>query len=174
MSLAMLDKMGVGPSVSVIDVGGGASFLVDRLVGRGFTDVTVLDVSGVALREARERAGGSVAWVEADLLRLVPTRRWGLWHDRAVFHFLTDEADRATYRGLLDAAVEPAGHVVIGTFADDGPESCSGLPVERYSADRLTDAIGPGFERLWSQREMHRTPSGVDQPFTWVVLRKQP
>jgi SAM-dependent methyltransferase len=172
-SLAILDALGLTPDTSVIDVGGGASFLVDRLADRGFTDLTVLDISQVALDTARARLGDTlVVWEHADLLVWEPTRQWTVWHDRAVFHFLTRDHDRATYRSLLHKAVEPGGYVVMAAFAADGPTSCSGLPVERYSPERLIESIGDGFEVVLTRRENHLTPAGATQPFTWVAFHR--
>jgi SAM-dependent methyltransferase len=173
VSLELIASAGAGPSTSVIDVGGGASVLADALVGRGFTDVTVLDVAPGALAAARTRLGsraGVVDWVEADLLRWAPGRRYDLWHDRAVFHFLTDRTDRDRYRDTLRAALAPGGAVIVGTFAADGPDHCSGLPTSRYDATGLA-AEFPGLSLATSRREEHRTPWGAVQPFTWVLLR---
>lgn len=171
-SLAMFDAVGVDPARSVIDVGGGASMLVDRLVDRGFGDVTVLDVSEVALAEARTRVDApSAHWIRADLLKWRPSRRWDVWHDRAVFHFLTDAADRARYREQLSTAVTPGGVVIVGTFAEDGPEYCSGLPVRRYAPDELVRELGYDPDDATVRREIHRTPSGADQAFTWIAVR---
>lgn len=162
----------VGAVRSVIDVGGGASVLADRLLTAGIADVTVLDISDAALRVARERLGPrgiDVSWIAHDLLAWQPPRRFDVWHDRAVFHFLTDAADRAAYRSVLRAALRPGGHVVIGTFAEDGPTHCSGLPVARYDATELGDQF-PDFRTVAARREAHRTPAGVIQPFTWLLL----
>lgn len=171
MSLTMLDLAGVGPASSVIDVGGGAARLVDTLLSRGFPDVTVLDVSAVALAEARSRVGDRATWIRADLLDWEPPRRWAVWHDRAVFHFLTEPDQRATYRRLLRAAVEPGGIVVVGTFAADGPESCSGLPVRGYDPVELIAEFDADFDVIADRRAVHRTPRGAVQPFTWLALR---
>ncbi|WP_433236913.1 class I SAM-dependent methyltransferase [Actinomadura nitritigenes] len=163
----------------VIDVGGGASPLAARLVEAGFADVTVLDVSGRALaaaRRAAETASGvaaeAVTWVRADLLTWQPTRTWAVWHDRAVFHFLTDPADRATYLAALRQATEPGAIVVLGTFAADGPTHCSGLPVTRWTAEELAAELGDAFVLLHSRRHRHRTPAGSVQPFTWITARR--
>jgi len=173
VSLELVRLLGVGPADSVIDVGGGASMLVDHLVAQGFTDISVLDVSGVALEAAKRRLGSATAvdWLHEDLLCWRPTRRFGLWHDRAVFHFLTDEADRARYFEVLTDATEPGGAVILAAFADDGPEQCSGLPVARYSAAELERALGTAFLVLEARRELHTTPTGAAQPFTWVAAR---
>lgn len=174
-SLELLDRAGVARTDPIIDVGGGASRLVDALVAREFADVTVLDVSDEGLTQARRRLGDSavqVEWITADLLSWRPTRRYRAWHDRAVFHFLTDPADQVRYRELLDQALTPDARIVIGTFAADGPEQCSGLPTARYSPEELAAALGPKVEPLGRRRELHRTPSGGVQPFTWLALRR--
>jgi hypothetical protein len=169
----MIRSLGVAPGVPVVDVGGGASPLVDRLLALGYADVSVLDLSEVAMEEARRRVGtaGPVSWLREDVLEWHPERRYGLWHDRAAFHFLVDEADRARYLEVLFGAVEEGGAVVIATFANDGPEYCSGLPVARYSEDDLVRVLGDRFVPAEGRRETHRTPAGTVQPFTWVAGR---
>jgi SAM-dependent methyltransferase len=174
-SLELLDLAEVARTDPVIDVGAGASRLVDALVARRFVDVTVLDVSDEGLTHARRRLGvpaGQVQWVVADLLSWRPARRYRVWHDRAVFHFLIDPADRRRYREVLDQALTPEARIVIGTFAADGPEQCSGLPTARYGPQELAAALGPTVEPLGQRRELHRTPSGGIQPFTWLALRR--
>jgi len=173
-SLELLDLLGVELTDPFIDVGAGASRLVDALVGRGFSDVTVLHVSDVGLAKARGRLGDRaerVRWVVADLLSWQPARRFRVWHDRAVFHFLTDPADQARYRELLDAALVPGAAVVVGTFAADGPDHCSGLPTSRYSPEQLSTVLGASVEPVMSRRELHRTPSATVQAFTWLAAR---
>ena len=172
-SLALLEMVGAGPSSSVIDIGGGASLLAGHLVEQGYVDVSVLDISHEALDVAKARMArpDAVTWIKADLLGWVPDRRWHVWHDRAVFHFLTEEGDRATYRSLLRRAVEPGGAAIIATFGEDGPTSCSGLPVARYSPQQLIAEIGPGFTEISSGGFDHVTPAGSTQKFTWVALR---
>ena len=171
MSLALVDALEVGHDAALIDVGGGASTFVDHLVRRGYRDVTVLDISAAALEEGRERLSDSTAvtWVHEDLLSWRPQRRFDVWHDRAVFHFLTDPEERRRYLGLLADTVMVGGTVIMATFAEDGPESCSGLPVARYSAAQLTEEIGHLCEIVFTKREMHVTPDGALQPFTWVA-----
>jgi ubiquinone/menaquinone biosynthesis C-methylase UbiE len=172
-SLALLEMVGAGPASSVIDIGGGASLLAGRLVEHGYRDVSVLDISQEALEVAKARMPrpDAITWIKADLLDWVPDRRWQIWHDRAVFHFLTEERDRATYRALLHRAVEPGGAAIIATFGEDGPTSCSGLPVARYSKEHLIAEIGPGFAEIGSGGFDHVTPAGSTQMFTWVALR---
>ena len=172
VSLEILDALGVSAEQSVIDVGGGASRLVDHLLKRGHADVAVLDLSEVALDEARVRLAdpAEVAWIEADLLHWQPARQWDVWHDRAVLHFLTSDDDRAAYVQVLRGAVEPGGAFAIGTFAEDGPTHCSGLAVHRYSADELVGLLGD-VDVVEARRHLHHTPGGADQAFTWVAGR---
>ena len=165
------------PVRSVVDVGGGASALVDRLLASGVRDVTVIDISDAALVIARERlgtAGLDVQWVVADVVGWQPSRMFDVWHDRAVFHFLGTPEDRRSYVRTMTAAVRPGGHAVIATFAPEGPERCSNLPTTRYSAAALSQVIGPGFQTVRSFNDVHVTPAGTEQPFTWVVLRRPP
>lgn len=184
VSLELLESLGVPRDTPVVDVGGGASLLVDRLLDLGYGDLTVLDVSGEALAAARTRVPGDapVEWLRRDVLAWQPERPYGLWHDRAVFHFLVDAADRATYVGALRAATAPGALVVLATFAPDGPDRCSGLPVARYGVTDLAavingntgDPAGDDFTVVASRRELHTTPGGATQPFTWVALRRRP
>jgi SAM-dependent methyltransferase len=171
VSLSLVELLAPDRSTAVIDVGGGASLLVDRLVAAGYGDVSVLDISAVALGAARRRlgAGSAVHWIEADVLEWSPARRYGLWHDRAVFHFLTAEAERALYLRRLSQSLVPGGTVVVGTFAADGPDRCSGLPVARYGADELCAVLGPSFRPAARRRALHVTPAGAVQAFTWVA-----
>ena len=174
LSLALLEIGEAEPSDSVIDIGGGASALAEALTTRGFTDVTVLDASEEALRVAQDRwsAAANVTWRVADLLQWQPDRTWTYWHDRAVFHFLTDPSDRETYRNLLLRSVPIGGVVAIATFAEDGPTMCSGLTVARYSTEQLVAEMGTGFVLISSGRYVHHTPSGAEEPLSWVVLRR--
>ena len=169
-SLEILDMLGVTQDAGVIDIGGGASTLVDALTQRGFTDLTVLDISDTALQASRKRLGtqARVTWIATDLLTWVPTRLFDVWHDRAVFHFLSgDEVE--TYRDVLHRAIGPGGFVIMATFAPDGPERCSGLPVTRYGADELGSTLGSDFKVVEQRREVHTTPGGGVQPFTWIA-----
>jgi SAM-dependent methyltransferase len=174
VSLELLAEVGVAGGSRVVDVGGGASELADRLLDRGVA-VTVLDVAEAALRTSAERLGDRadrVTWVVQDLLSWTPSDQHDVWHDRAVFHFLTDPADRDRYRQVLDRALRPGGDLVIGTFAEDGPTTCSGLTVARYSTAELA-AQFPSYDVVASRREEHHTPGDAVQPFTWLVLRKR-
>jgi SAM-dependent methyltransferase len=177
VSLTMFDAAAITPDATVIDVGGGASPLAGALLERGFRDVTVLDVSAAGMAYARERLGAraeQVRWLVADVRVWEPQRRYRVWHDRAVFHFLVSAEDRRQYVRALDTATEPGSVAVFGLFAPDGPQQCSGLPVARYSAPGLTGELGPEWALIAQDREEHHTPAGAIQPFTWAALRKQP
>lgn len=172
VSLELIDALDIPTSAAVLDVGGGTSFLADHLVARGFSDVTVLDISAAALEEGRRRlSDDAVQRLHADVLDWHPSRRYDLWHDRALFHFLVAEEDRACYLRTLAAALPPGGAVILATFAPDAPERCSGLPVARYSAKELGAQLGDSFEPVEIRREEHTTPRGVSQPFTWLAGR---
>lgn len=172
VSLDLLDRLGVDARHSVIDVGGGASTLVDHLLARGHDDLAVLDLSSVALDECRRRTGdpSAVTWMAGDLLAWAPPRRWHVWHDRAVLHFLTTDDERATYAQALADALEPGGAFVLGAFAPDGPTHCSGLEVRRQSFEDLSELVGPA-DVLERRHHMHRTPSGGEQSFNWIAGR---
>jgi SAM-dependent methyltransferase len=173
LSLGLIERLRLRPDAAIVDVGGGASRLAARLTARGFTDITVLDISSGALDLARAELGTNascVTWVEHDLLSWSPQRRYDLWHDRALFHFLVDPCDVKRYSETLRSAISPDGKVIIGTFAADGPQSCSGLPVARYGPDQLAAAFGAAFATVATRREEHRTPGGSRHPFTWVAL----
>lgn len=176
MSLQMLDAAGVLPWDSVIDVGGGASPLAGALLGRGFADVTVLDISATASEHARQRLldqAAQVHWLTADILTWHPQRRYRVWHDRAVYHFLITAPDQRRYRRVLDDATEAGAVAVLGCFAPEGPDRCSGLPVARYTAQDLASQLGECWTIVSDAREDHVTPAGAWQPFTWVAVRKQ-
>jgi trans-aconitate methyltransferase len=160
-------------ATSIIDIGGGASRLVDSCVELGYEDLTVLDISSVALDEARRRLpGASVHWIVDDVTTWHPQRTYQLWHDRAVLHFLVDPADQSRYVTTATAALEPNGHLVLATFAHSGPTTCSGLAVQRWSARELASLFGGSFTLLESVVKDHLTPWGAVQPFTWALLRK--
>jgi ubiquinone/menaquinone biosynthesis C-methylase UbiE len=164
-------------TASIIDVGGGASTLIDHLLDAGFTNVTVLDISANALASAQARLGDharSVIWMEADVLALqMPSHRFDVWHDRAVFHFLTAAEDRWCYVQTVRRVVKPGGSVIVATFAEDGPSQCSGLDVARYSAAQMHAEFGSGFELIESVREDHHTPFGTVQKFIYCLCRKE-
>jgi trans-aconitate methyltransferase len=174
-SLELIDQLEVATDSAIVDVGGGASTLVDALTARGFGDLSVLDVSGAALEVARQRLGSAaerISWLQHDLLQWTPSRRYDLWHDRAVFHFLVDRSDQEQYRRLLADTLSWTGAAIIATFAADGPSHCSGLPVARYEPDQLMTMLADGYERVASRRDDHTTPAGVVQPFAWVAFRR--
>jgi len=174
-SADLLQLAGAAPESGIIDIGGGASTLVDWLLDNGFRDVTVLDLSDAALAAARARLGDAasgVSWIAADVTRWRPARLYDVWHDRAAFHFLTDPVDRAAYLDRLRIALRAGGHAIIGTFAPDGPEKCSGLPVERYDAKRLAATLGGGFRLVDSCRHDHVTPWGSVQRFHFGTFVK--
>lgn len=174
---SLIDSLTTGPDTALIDIGGGTARLVDAMLDRGWHDLTVLDISPVALDQARNRlgsAGASVCWLAADITRWLPPRRFDLWHDRAVFHFMVSAEDRAAYLAALEAGLAPGGHVLIATFAPDGPSQCSGLPVARYSPETLAATLGPGFALVSAQRQSHVTPWGAGQAFQYSLLRKLP
>lgn len=175
LSLSLIEAAGVAPDEPVIDVGGGTSLLVDRLLERGFTDVTVLDLAETALAAARARLGplqDRVHWQVADVRHWEPAPgAYALWHDRAVFHFLVTNADRQGYLRALGRGLRPGGHAVFATFAHSGPQRCSGLPVQRYCAQDLQATLGSRFTLLDSRPETHHTPAGTSQDFQWCLFR---
>jgi SAM-dependent methyltransferase len=174
-SLAFIEGAHLPKSAPIIDVGGGASTLVDDLLARGFLDLTVLDISPTAIAGAKERLGsraGTVDWMVADITRIeLPEHRFGFWHDRAVFHFLREPDARRHYVEAVRRALKPGGHIVVATFGPEGPERCSGLDVMRYSADDLHEEFGSPFEKVASCEEVHRTPWGSEQEFVYCYCR---
>ncbi|GHD98490.1 NodS-like protein [Defluviimonas sp. 20V17] len=174
-SLDLVAEAGLTPDQSVIDIGGGTSRVTDGLLERGLRDLTVLDLSEAALDRLRQRLGPrgqDVAWIAADITTWAPGRVYDLWHDRAVFHFLVTPEDRAAYLERLSQALRLDGHAIIATFAPDGPETCSGLPVERYSPQSLAQTLGPDYRLLTHRLERHQTPGGVVQSFQFSLFRK--
>jgi SAM-dependent methyltransferase len=174
-SLALLDRLGVDRASPIIDVGGGASRLVDRLLEKGFRNLTVLDLSESALNASRARIGPDsdrVTWVPADVTRWETEETFALWHDRAAFHFLTEAQDRAAYISRLHRFVRRGGYAIIATFAPDGPERCSGLPILRYDSASLAAAIGEAFTLVSTEPDAHVTPWGSEQRFQFSVFRR--
>jgi SAM-dependent methyltransferase len=164
-----------GPSARIVDVGGGASQIVDALLDLGYQKPVVVDLSATALDHAKERLGSRAAlvdWIEGDVTKDLPLPNVDLWHDRAVLHFLTEVTDQQAYARLAGRTVRSGGYAVIGTFAPDGPERCSGLPVRRHDGQSVAGLLGPYFELLDEQREVHRTPLGAEQRFCWSAFRR--
>jgi 2-polyprenyl-3-methyl-5-hydroxy-6-metoxy-1,4-benzoquinol methylase len=174
-SLELIALAGLSADASIIDIGGGASRLVDSLLAQKFAQLTVLDLSKAALDAARERlgdAGAGVEWKVSDVASWEPSKTYDLWHDRAAFHFLTDQADQSAYVDRLKKAIRPGGYVIIGTFALDGPERCSGLPIVRYDAASLSTVLGTKFKLIDARRHDHVTPWGVKQRFQFSTFRR--
>lgn len=176
-SLTLVTAAAASLDTRIIDIGGGSSHLVDHLLQRGYRKVSVLDVSSAALDRAKARLGeqaGAVEWIATDVTTWTPADRYEVWHDRATFHFMVTEADRSAYLARLRRALAPGGHAIIATFALDGPEKCSGLPVMRYDAESLAETLGREFALVRSERHLHQTPWGAVQAFQFSVFRRQP
>jgi SAM-dependent methyltransferase len=170
VSLDLIRATGLPVSAPIVDVGGGDSQLVDHLLGRGYSDLTVLDIAPAGLERARVRLGplaARVDWIAADVAAFQPPRRYALWHDRAVFHFLVTQTERQKYLSVLASALAPRGHLILATFGPQGPTRCSGLPTQRYSEDDLGVLLGCDFELRRHELENHRTPGGKEQQFLW-------
>lgn len=176
-SLDLIRRTGIGKTAQIIDIGGGASTLVDYLLMDGFQHISVLDISFVALGVAKSRLGlraTEVTWIEGDITKSdLPPAHYDLWHDRAVFHFLTDAEDRRKYVEAVERSLKPGGHIIIASFAVDGPMQCSGLDVMRYSPSSLHNEFGERFELLESHNETHNTPFGTQQKFVYCYCRKR-
>ena len=175
ISVDLIRATGVDASASIIDIGGGASRLVDALLDEGFEAVTVLDLSETALATSKARLGARVnrvKWIAADITTWEPSETYDVWHDRAALHFLTAPKDRASYAERVSRTVRPGGHVIIGTFAPDGPERCSGLPVMRHDAATLGELLGHSFELIESRSHDHQTPAGVTQKFQFSRFQR--
>lgn len=175
LSLDLIHRSGVPHDEPIIDVGGGASVLVDYLCKEDFTNLAVLDISANALNSARKRLGDSaekIEWFEADITEFIPPHQFSLWHDRAVFHFLTDKFDRKKYIKVLNQALRPGGHLIIAAFAIGGPEKCSGLDIVQYDAMKLLAELGEDFKLLKERNEVHITPAGKKQEFVYFHLIK--
>ncbi|MHB8950983.1 MAG: class I SAM-dependent methyltransferase [Rhodoferax sp.] len=175
-SLELVRSVGTSLNANIIDVGGGASTLVDDLLSNGFNNISVLDLSAKALDVARKRLGTEgdrVTWIPGDICTVnLPDQTYDIWHDRAVFHFLTDSADRTAYVQQVMKSVKPGGHVIVATFSPDGPEQCSGLPVARYAPEQLHQEFGPSFELIEHMSEEHKTPAGSVQHFVYCHCLK--
>jgi 2-polyprenyl-3-methyl-5-hydroxy-6-metoxy-1,4-benzoquinol methylase len=174
-SLELLGLIGVQPSFAIIDIGGGESHLVDSLLARGLENITVLDLSAKALAKTRARLGDSgnkVKWIVADVTEWQPSETYDVWHDRAAFHFLIQQSEQVAYVQRLKAALRRGGHVIIGTFALDGPERCSGLPVTRHSAESIGVLLGADFVLIDSRQHEHKTPWRTVQRFQFSTFRR--
>jgi ubiquinone/menaquinone biosynthesis C-methylase UbiE len=175
LSLELISHTGLPPDSSIIDIGGGASLLVDSLMAKGYSQLAVLDISSSALTHAKHRLGpqsDAIEWIEADITHFTPAHPFDLWHDRAVFHFLTEASDRQKYITTLKRSLRPGGHLIIATFAIGGPEKCSGLPIVQYDADKITRELGADFQLVEEMAEAHITPSQLTQKFTYFRFSK--
>ncbi len=175
LSLALIREYAPDKNSSVIDIGGGASPLAAELLRESYRDLAVLDISAATLEKAKDNLGGNasnIEWIVADVTEWKPERQWSVWHDRALFHFLTDDAAQDAYIRALNAATAPGAIAIISGFAPDGPEKCSGLSVVRYDAKSLSARLGERFDLLAEKREAHETPGGSVQKFYYAVLRK--
>jgi len=174
LSLSLIASAQVPRDAPIIDVGGGSSTLVDKLIDEAYTDISVLDISGSALTHAKNRLANKadkVHWYEADVNCFIPMHRYAIWHDRAVFHFLTSKLDRERYVNVLKQTLEPCGQIIIMTFAVDGPSKCSGLDIVQYDADKMTAELGQGFKLVETGHDIHHTPSGNQQKFAYFRFR---
>jgi len=176
ISLQLIRATAIDYDDAILDAGGGASTLVDHLQYDGYTDISVLDIAGNALEHSRDRLGAAsrnVYWIESDVLAFDPGRRYALWHDRAVFHFLTDLSDREKYLDVVRASLRPGGHFVVATFGPQGPVQCSGLDIQRHSIEQLKELLGANFALRGHEFEEHETPMGSSQQFLYSWWHKQ-
>ncbi len=174
-SLELIKATGIDTSARIIDIGGGASTLVDFLLDAGYRNISVLDIAHSAIEQAKLRLGeraDKVEWLESDITEFSPALTFDLWHDRAVFHFLKDESDRARYVSTLTHALKPGAHVIIATFGLDGPEKCSGLEVVRYSPETMAAVLGDGFQLVETSSEEHTTPRETSQSFVYCRFKR--
>jgi ubiquinone/menaquinone biosynthesis C-methylase UbiE len=177
LSLELIQHTGIVKSSALIDIGGGASTLVDHLLEEGYRNISVLDISSNALSHAQQRLGpraNSVQWIVADITAFKASLKYQVWHDRAVFHFLTDAVDRSAYVAVLKQSLLPGGHVIIAAFAIGGPLKCSGLDIVQYDANKLCTELGTDFELVEETGELHTTPDGRQQKFGYFRLIYQP
>lgn len=173
-SLAFMEELQIPPDAAIIDIGGGDSLLADHLLERGYTDITVLDISAAAIERAKKRLGHkatAVKWIVTDITAFNPERRYYFWHDRAAFHFLTREEEVNQYLAIAGKGIAPGGKIVIGTFAENGPEKCSGLPVQQYSESALTTLIKKWFEKIKCVQTDHVTPFNTIQHFIFCSFK---
>lgn len=175
LSLQLIEACHLAPGAAIIDIGGGASTLVDRLLTRSHRNLSVLDISGQALQIARQRLGANASgihWLECDIRYFQAPQRYQLWHDRAVFHFLTDAADRRGYLDALENSLHDEGYLIIASFTKSGPRKCSGLDIVQYDAESLSREVGEGFRLLRAEAEIHRTPGGAEQAFQYCLFQR--
>lgn len=174
LSLKLIHQTNLPNTAAIIDVGGGASTLADDLVHSGYSDISVLDISQAALDVAKARLPSkNIHWIEGDITKIdLPESRYDIWHDRAVFHFLTEIEDRRRYVALLKKTLRSNGHVIMATFAETGPEKCSGLTIKRYSAEKLQEELGPNFTLIKHAFETHQTPFNTEQNFIYCHFKK--
>lgn len=176
-SLSWIEELGLAEDAPIIDVGGGASTLVDDLLRAGYRSITVLDISEKALSTAKARLGekaGLVQWLQGDIASVeLPTNHYDLWHDRAVFHFLMEPEQQRMYFETLLEALKPGGHLILGTFSPEAPPRCSGLPVQRYSMEELMNSVGAQFKLSRHHKELHITPGGVEQMYLYCHFRRK-
>ncbi len=177
VSLDYIHTTGIEKDAAIIDVGGGDSYLVDYLIDKGFSDITVLDISEKALERAKERLGersSEVTWIAADAATFRPEKKYDIWHDRAAFHFLTEKEDIDNYLKNIEEAVNSRGQVILGTFSDKGPEKCSGIFIKQYSVEEMSKLLSDNFELLGCDNIDHITPTGAKQNFTFCRWRRSP
>jgi len=175
-SLALIEMLGLAADAAIIDIGGGDSYLADNLLTHGFEDLSVLDISKRALERAAARIGDAaekIDWIEADIATFEPTRQYSLWHDRAAFHFLTEEEALAHYVKTASAHIKSGGYLIIATFGEDGPLKCSGLHIQQYSEQSLAARFVQSFELVKTLKDTHKTPSGTEQSFVFVVMKRK-
>ncbi len=176
LSLELINRT-ISQDQPIIDVGGGASVLVDYLHEQGYTNLAVLDIAGEAIASSQQRLGKiaeNIQWYESDVTQFQPDRQFNLWHDRAVFHFLTEERDRQNYRQVLAQSLKPNSHVIIATFAIGGPTKCSGLDIIQYDAEKLRIELGDNFRLIETKSEIHLTPGDKEQEFIYCHFQKMP
>ncbi len=175
ISLDLIAQCGLSSSAPIIDVGGGASTLVDQLIEQGHTNLTVLDISGAALESTQDRLGkkaDAVNWVESDVTTFSPEHQFIVWHDRALFHFLTDKEDRRRYVSVLKDALQVGGYLILASFAVGGPEKCSGLPIVQYDAQKLRSELGSDFKLIEVRAAEHTTPAQRVQKFAYFRFQR--
>jgi trans-aconitate methyltransferase len=174
-SLSFLKQFNIPTTAKIIDIGGGDSFLVDNLLDLGYQDITVLDISAMAIDKAKQRLGdraGKVKWIVADAATFRPTEKYDFWHDRAAFHFLTQEQEIESYLDTVQKSIQPTGVLIIGTFSEQGPKKCSGIEIKQYSETTMTERLTKFFEKIRCITVDHKTPFDTIQNFIFCSFRK--